>query len=118
MQVLGRLEVIKEECGNSDFVIVCSAYKNFTEQECFGKARLIRFDFMRLLNEISPETATLCRKTRVEVKGAIGVVCGMSYEQKGIEYEQSGTEVDVLWQDRHRTFIRIIIVLCGLITKL
>lgn len=87
VQVLGRLEALKEECGNSDFVIVCSAYKNFTEQECFGKARLIRFDFMRLLNEISPETATLCRKTRVEVKSAIGVVCGMSYEQKGIEYE-------------------------------
>lgn len=27
------------------------------------------------------------QKTRVEVKSAIGVVCGMSYEQKGIEYE-------------------------------
>ena len=74
-------------CKDSDFVIVCSTYKNFTEQECFGRARLIRFDFMRLINEISPETAALCRKTRMEVKDAIGVVCGMSYEQKGIEYE-------------------------------
>lgn len=87
VQVLGRVVLLEDMCKDSDFVIVCSTYKNFTEQECFGRARLIRFDFMRLINEISPETAALCRKTRMEVKDAIGVVCGMSCEQKGIEYE-------------------------------
>lgn len=62
VQVLGRVVLLEDMCKDSDFVIVCSTYKNFTEQECFGRARLIRFDFMRLINEISPETAALCRK--------------------------------------------------------
>ncbi len=89
VHVLGeRLEVPVEDHGY-DFVIVCSKLNedDFSELQ---KSKIIRYDFMRwCAYQISPESAYLELKLRKNIdKGFEGVLTGLSYEQRGINYNK------------------------------
>lgn len=87
VHLLGMSMSITEEQKEADYVVVCSQYEDIPGSRCFGSARIIRFDFIRLVNEISPEATCQTIRAKKAAEKAIGVVCGMSYEQRGITYE-------------------------------
>ena len=104
VHLLGTVKQISDGQKESDYIIVCSQYENIAGMHWFGQVRLLRFDLFRLMNEISPEATYQQIKNKKEVTTAAGVVCGMSYEQKGICYERLARDIMCLLgpsQDRY-----------------
>ena len=93
VHLLGTVKQISDGQKESDYIIVCSQYENIAGMHWFGQVRLLRFDLFRLMNEISPEATYQQIKNKKEVTTAAGVVCGMSYEQKGICYERLARDI-------------------------
>ena len=93
VHLLGTVRQISDGQRESDYIIICSQYENIAGIHWFGKVRLLRFDLFRLMNEISPEATYQQIKNKIEVTTAAGVVCGMSYEQKGICYERLARDI-------------------------
>lgn len=93
VHLLGTVRQISDGQRESDYIIICSQYENIAGIHWFGKVRLLRFDLFRLMNEISPEATYQQIKNKKEVTTAAGVVCGMSYEQKGICYERLARDI-------------------------
>lgn len=89
VHVLGELLEMPNVDHGYDYIIVCS---NINEDYLSGlkKNKIIRYDFLRFCSyKISPESAFLDLKLRQNVnKGFEGVVTGLSYEQRGINYNK------------------------------
>ncbi len=74
---------------DNDYIIVCS---NIGEEiSKLKKGKIIRYDFLRLCAyHISPESAYLDIKLRkkIDIGGIQGVITGLSYEQRGLNFER------------------------------
>lgn len=74
-----------------DYVIVCS---NMNEKQLAGLEpdKIIRYDFLKFCHYgISPETAYLESKLMEKLSHKVeGAVTGLSYEQRGINYDEIG----------------------------
>ncbi len=82
---------------NSDYVIICSLMPDERVRK-IGKGTVIRYDFLRMCAwQISPETMHLDMKLRDKINmGIEGAVTGLSYEQRGINYEKIGKNLACL----------------------
>ncbi len=85
---------------NHGYIIVCSPMpdEEVRKIEKFEKGKVIRFDFLRLCAwKISPETMYLDMKLNEKIgKGVEGAITGLSYEQRGINYDKIGRNMACL----------------------
>lgn len=74
---------------NYDYVIVCGQIEEGALSE-FQKDKIVRYDFLRFCHyKISPECAYLESKLNQKIKEGIeGAVTGLSYEQRGINFDK------------------------------
>ncbi len=87
VHLLGRLT--GGVTADGDYIIVCSNVKR-EELEKQKEEKIIRYDFLRYCAyEISPEKMYLDIKLRQKMElGIEGVVTGLSYEQRGINFDK------------------------------
>lgn len=84
--LVGNTVFVDLERDAVDYFVVCGAYKNIDLID----ERVIRWDFLRLCFwGISPETAYI-NINREKKKPIYGAVTGLSYQQRGINWERIG----------------------------
>ena len=87
VHLLGERQDIPADSNEDDYIIICSNMRLEKQTELY-KPKLIDYDFLRRCAwRISPESAFLDLKLRQKIdEGIDGVITGLSYEQRGINY--------------------------------
>lgn len=88
-QIITSSELVEVNFNEFDFVVICSAMPdNFIQ--LIDPTKIVRFDFLRCLAwTISPESAYLEQDFRKRMKEKVtGVVTGLSYQQRGINWDK------------------------------
>ncbi len=89
IHLAGEKEKFPEEDNGLDFIMVCSDVTIDISGQ-FHQAKIIRYDFIRwCAYKFSPESAFLDLRLRQKMDGTVsGAVTGLSYQQRGINYNK------------------------------